>query len=245
MLRSIAPLKNNIWIIRYLAKLKNHLKKYADFVESHPLIRLLDSISKLGIVFAAIFWILEIDDRKEERENLRKQRIYRAWEIITFTELMPSSHARKSALEDLVKSKQKLDGIDLRIANLDDANLAGASFSRSVLNNISFIDANLQNVNFDYCFLDEVDFSNSNLKDASFKGAVIKNSSFTSVKTINSLNFSKAILLNNTGLKVKSKLVDSVTLKKIKSIWEKPSDYLDDEELRNIIIEIDSILEFN
>ncbi|CAM4419727.1 pentapeptide repeat-containing protein [Zobellia nedashkovskayae] len=199
-------------------------------------------MSKLGIIFAVIFWILEIDDRKKERDNLQKQSIYRAWEVITISELMPSSQARKYALEDLVNSEQLLDGIDLRVANLEGAKLANASFKGSILSFISFSGADLQCANFNFCFLDEVDFGDAKLENATFKGAVIKGSNFSSVQNRNTLDFSGAILFNNTGLKVNNKLVHGPILSQIQNLWEKPSDYLNDEELKEIIAELKSTL---
>lgn len=222
--------------------LKNQFKKYAKLLENHPLLRILDSLSKLGIVFAAIFWILEIDDRKKERENQNKQRTYRAWEIITASELMPSSPARKYALEDLVNAKHMPEAIELYVANLDSANLEGASFKESNLGLISFYGANLRRANFDFCFIDEVDFGDAKLENATFKGAVIRNSNFSSVLNRNDLDFSDAIILNARGLRIKNKLVDSTMLLHIKKIWKKPSDYMSDEDLELIIKKLDSIL---
>lgn len=75
-------------------------------------IKVLDAISKLGVLIAVIAFLVEIPTRKERIQTERKRAHFEYWQAIDAAAGTSTSYARKIALENLAS-----DGATLR--NLD------------------------------------------------------------------------------------------------------------------------------
>ena len=58
------------------------LSVFDAFLDSR-FIQIADTLGKLAIFLAIITWFAEFDDRAAERENLRKEKLYRAFTILS------------------------------------------------------------------------------------------------------------------------------------------------------------------
>ena len=213
------------------------MEKLANFLESHPWTRVLDALSKFGILVAAIIWVVEIPDRKEKNEEIKRQNIYRAWEVIALSELSAQTPARKMALEELLKYDMMPERTDIRDTPLDNAGFNTISFKGSYLNSITFYKSKLKNSNFSYTYLDEVDFRDADLLGANFYGATLIDVSFVGAKNIDSIDFSSSILLNVTGLRKSNQLPNEDVVSDIIRFAKLPGDWWSDKEINEAIEE--------
>ncbi|MBN8092402.1 pentapeptide repeat-containing protein [Vibrio vulnificus] len=211
------------------------MEKLANFLESHPWTRVLDALSKFGILVAAIIWVIEIPDRKERNEETKRQNIYRAWEVIALSELSAQSPARKMALEELLKYGMMPERTDIRDTPLDDAGFNMISFKGSYLNSITFYNSELKKSNFSYTYLENVDFREADLLDANFYGATLIGVSFVGAKNIDSVDFSNSILLNVTGTGKSNQLPNEDVVSDIIEFAKQPGDWWSDKEIKEAL----------
>ncbi|MCR9474941.1 pentapeptide repeat-containing protein [Vibrio antiquarius] len=211
------------------------MEKLANFLESHPWTRVLDALSKFGILVAAIIWVIEIPDRKERNEETKRQNIYRAWEVIALSELSAQSPARKMALEELLKYGMMPERTDIRDTPLDDAGFNMISFKGSYLNSITFYNSELKKSNFSYTYLEEVDFREADLLDANFYGATLIGVSFVGAKNIDSVDFTNSILLNVTGIGKSNQLPNEDVVSDIIDFAKQPGDWWSDKEIKEAL----------
>ncbi len=175
------------WSMRYIAYLLSH----------SGLIGLLEYAGKLTILFSAVVWVSEIDDRKLDR--LRK-----AWSTYmekNFREFEPNiipqrgaagsaSIVWKGAVRDLIDSGVYLDGADMRgafideldasngrffMANFNGAIMDGSNFTNANLDQATMVETDLVEVNFTNAIVSNVDFTNAYLVEANFEGAYLNN----------------------------------------------------------------------
>lgn len=101
---------------------------------------LLQSAESIAIVAAVILYFKEIPDRKARKH-------YEAWQIIDNAAAanVPTSYARKQALEDLVRDGVSLKSLDVPGADLSDVNLRNADLREANLRNVDLSGANLSN----------------------------------------------------------------------------------------------------
>jgi Uncharacterized low-complexity proteins len=137
-------------------------------------IEVLEYVERLGILVAIIFYFAESGNRT-------KQRHYQAWQVINTAQGKGGSGGRVDALEELLRDKVSLVGVDvsdaylfgvrLEKARLDRSNFHGAdvrggSFEKAKLEFADFASANVRNGNFA-----KADLENTVLKDADLMGA--------------------------------------------------------------------------
>jgi hypothetical protein len=99
--------------------------------------RVLEYAGRLAILIAAIFWIIEIPERREAA-------IRSAWSVVN-----AKGGGRKEALEFLVSKNVDLKGLDGASAYFAKIKLSGADLSWSNLQEANFAGANLRQVNFE------------------------------------------------------------------------------------------------
>ncbi|WP_404790574.1 pentapeptide repeat-containing protein [Altericista sp. CCNU0014] len=139
---------------------------------------LLQSAESFAVVAAVSLYFKEIPDRKARKH-------YEAWQVIDNAANVPTSYARKQALEDLCKDGVPLVGINisgsdliranLKNAILGSANLSGsdlrwADLSGSILQGADLSSANLIGANLIGADLSAADLSNANLTRVEFRG---------------------------------------------------------------------------
>ena len=146
-------------------------------------------------ILAAITFFTEKDQREIERENIRKQKHYQAWQVISLAEGKGGAGGRLDALRDLAKDNVPLNGIDLSFADLSgldlpEASLVNTKFIEALLDssnfqnsNISF--SNLKRVKLRASRLDGVSFIKSDLTEADLSGSSIRRGNFSSANLIN------------------------------------------------------------
>jgi BTB/POZ domain-containing protein KCTD9 len=101
---------------------------------------LLQSAESIAIIAAVILYFKEIPDRKARKH-------YEAWQVIDNAAAanVPTSYARKQALEDLVRDGVSLKSLDVPGADLSDVNLSNADLREANLRNVDLSGANLRN----------------------------------------------------------------------------------------------------
>jgi BTB/POZ domain-containing protein KCTD9 len=139
---------------------------------------LLQSAESFAVVAAVSLYFKEIPDRKARKH-------YEAWQVIDNATNVPTSYARKQALEDLCKDEVHLVGINisgsdliranlknaiLGSANLSGADLRWADLSGSILQGADLSGASLIGVNLIGADLSAANLSNANLTGVKFRG---------------------------------------------------------------------------
>lgn len=124
-----------------------YAKPIADWLTNWDFIRVLDAISKLGILIAVIAFLLEIPERKERIQTERTRVHFEYWQAIdtAASAQTTTSHARKIALENLASEGVPLRNIDSPTAELRQINLSGADLVGANLAEADLTGANLNN----------------------------------------------------------------------------------------------------
>jgi BTB/POZ domain-containing protein KCTD9 len=146
------------WVV-LLALLALLVAKDIDFTSPREVVRVLfQNAEAIAIVAAVILYFKEIPDRKAQKH-------YEAWQVIDNAAAanVPTSYARKQALEDLSRSGVSLAGIDVPRANLSRADLNGADLSRADLNGADLSRADLNGANLSKADLNRANLSLANL----------------------------------------------------------------------------------
>ncbi len=126
-------------------------------------IKILDAVSKLGVLIAVIAFLLEIPKREERVKAERQRTQFGYWQVIDAAAAAgtSTSHARKIALENLVKEGVALRNIDAQKAELRQINLTGADL----------IGANVREADLTDAILDRADLSKASLYRVRLYGA--------------------------------------------------------------------------
>lgn len=135
----------------------------AKLLEQWAFIKILDAVSKLGVLIAVIAFLVEIPKREERIQTERKRAHFEYWQVIdaATTAGTSTSNARKIALENLASEGVLLRNIDIPKAELRRINLAGADM----------VGANLREVDLTGAILDRADLSKAYLYRARLYGA--------------------------------------------------------------------------
>jgi len=144
-------------------------------------LRILGHAGRLTILIAVIFYFTESNDR-------RKAKQYQAWQVINAAQGKPGSGGRIDALQELVKDRVPLTGVNvsnaylahIKIENayLGDANLSGANLFRADLSGADLSNANLSGANLFRADLSGADLSKANLFGADLSNANLSGSDF-------------------------------------------------------------------
>ncbi|PHS38526.1 MAG: hypothetical protein COB07_08220 [Sulfurovum sp.] len=175
------------------------MDKVAAWMEKHWVVRILDSLAKLGIVIALISWGIDLSEQKKQREVTKRLAVYAAHEVLSLSHFR-SSTATGMALEDLIKAEQDLFGMDLTtliVINVDlsNANFSETDFGESKFKNVKLVNANFSNAELTSVLFNNVDMARANLYGVYFEGADLRGA-----KNITSAQLSTAILCKNTKL---------------------------------------------
>jgi len=162
------------------------LNSYQRFqVLKDKILLLVNILSKLGILFVIVRFILEIPERE-------KQAKYQAWQVIHTAHGQTSSGARIAALEYLVTKQESLQGLRLEEGTyLNGANLEGARLDRAYLNGANLFEANLNRANL----------NRANLNGANLDGAYLFGATYTNDRIKSACNWEKAIYTEATWTK--------------------------------------------
>jgi len=126
-------------------------------------IKILDAISKLGVLIAVIAFLVEIPTRKERIQTERKRAHFDYWQAIDAAAAagISTSYARKIALENLASDGATLRNLDAPESELRRINLTGADL----------VGANLTGTDLTGAILDKADLSKASLYRARLYGA--------------------------------------------------------------------------
>lgn len=139
----------------------------AAWLDRSPLVRIVDSLSKLSLIVVMAFYFLEADDRAKDRH-------YKAWQIINASSGQPATGGRREALEDLLIDHVSLEYLQLPGAQLARLQAPAAVLSQANLSAAFLINANLRGAFLDYAdlrnvFLGGADLSNAQLHHANLQ----------------------------------------------------------------------------
>lgn len=158
-----------------------------DLLSRPALGALLASAEAIALVAAAILYFKEAPDRQAQKH-------YEAWQVIDHAAAaqLPSSYARRKALQDLYADGVSLTGVDLAKADLKGlvmpgVDLTGADLSRTDCQGVNFQqavlkDANLLKANFKGADLQGADLSFARLMEAQLQWVKLRGASLQGAK---------------------------------------------------------------
>jgi len=168
---------------------------------SSNFLRVADGIGKLAIFFVMVGWVAEIDDRKTERENQRKEKVYRAFDILAQqTFLQVGGEIPSLALQDLVDEGIGLEGIQLTEGIYQDIQMHGINLFRAWLDEGEFRRVDFSKANLNETYMDDMKFLNSDFSGATFHDALLTNVDFTGSKGLSPSTFKGATVCLNVKL---------------------------------------------
>src|ERR1700723_3435128 len=126
------------------------------------LLEVLEYLSSLSILVAAIFYFSEAGDRI-------KQKHYQAWQVINTAQGKGGSGGRLEALQELNADRVPLVGVDVSGAYLQGIRLGKSSLVRA---NFSAVDA--RNSDFRGADFSDANLRGANFREVNFAGAVLK-----------------------------------------------------------------------
>jgi BTB/POZ domain-containing protein KCTD9 len=133
---------------------------------------LLQSAESIAIVAAVILYFKEIPDRKARKH-------YEAWQVIDNAANVPTSYARKQALEDLCK-----DGVPLVGINISGSDLTRAKLKNAILGSANLSGADLRWADLRGSILEGADLSEAKLIGAKLIGANLIGTNLSGAKLI-------------------------------------------------------------
>jgi uncharacterized protein YjbI with pentapeptide repeats len=193
------------WVLwpEWAAEWVVYLSRNWDFVKA------LELAGRFTILIVAVTWFLEFDDRERAREDAKKAKHYRAWELINSARDSAGDGGRRDALQDLNGDKVflnaaplskaylrrvELPGARLSEANLSEANLSfanlrgadlteailrGADLSRAILRGANLSRATLGGADLSFARLSEANLSFANLTEAILRGVRLRGANLT------------------------------------------------------------------
>ena len=151
----------------------------AAWLEKSAFIKVLDSLSKLGLLVAAVAFLRAIPKWEERAVEEAKRRQFEYWKVIDTARTTARNRdgrlfsvALKIALEGLAKEKD-LDGKPIKISTVaaNGVNLEGIDLEGAYLHLCNFGMAELSRANFRKTILVDVRFDGARLFDADFREA--------------------------------------------------------------------------
>jgi hypothetical protein len=155
-------------------------------------LEVLEYVERLGILVAIIFYFAD-------GPNRAKQRHYQAWQVINTAQGKGGSGGRVEALEELLKDKVSLVGVDV-----SDAYLFGVRLEKARLDRSNFHGADARGGSFEKAKLEFADFTSANVRRGNFNQADLRNSVLNDAD-LSGASFAEADLseteLNRTDLR--------------------------------------------
>lgn len=152
----------------------------ATWLENWAFIKVLDAVSKLGVLIAVIAFLLELP-KQEERAKAQKQRThFEYWQVIDAAAAAgtSTSHARKIALENLAKDGVALRNIDAPKAELRQINLTAADLVGANLGSADLTGAILNQANLSKAYLFRARLYGASLVDANLDSMDLREALF-------------------------------------------------------------------
>ena len=213
-----------------------NISKTVSWISSSPLVQLADAASKLAIFVVAAVWVFEADERERQREDVRKDKIYRAFTILSQqTFLQVGGPIPGMALAELMEEGISLRGMELTGGTYTAVNLDGADFRNGDFYQLEFNGVSLVGADFSGAHFTDVSFKDVNLKDTKFHGAVFSSgSTFENVDGITSTSFIGSIVCLDT------KLPDGIEMDEVDrsgSLVEIPENYETEGWWASIIVD--------
>lgn len=196
------------------------MKRIAKWLENHWIIRILDSLTKFGIIIVVVSWVIDLPEQKKQRETTKRLAIYKAHEILALSTFR-STPAVGLALEDLLKSNMDLRGMDLTELNISKVDLSNANFSNVDFGESTFNDVNLSYTNLTMVELTKINFINVNMKGAKLHNALFAGANLQGAINLTSAQLNSAIICDDTILPKSIILKNKGITKKQKNIWLK------------------------
>lgn len=161
-----------------------------------------DTTSKLAIFVVAAVWVFEADERERQREDIRKDKIYRAFTILSQqTFLQVGGPIPGMALAELMDEGVSLRGMELTGGTYTAVNLDGADFRNGDFYELEFNGVSLVGADFYGSHFTDVSFKDVDLNGANFHGTVFSSgSSFENVRGVTSASFKGSIVCPDTAL---------------------------------------------
>jgi uncharacterized protein YjbI with pentapeptide repeats len=155
------------WVLwpEWAAEWVVYLSRNWDFVKA------LELAGRFTILIVAVTWFLEFDDRERAREDAKKAKHYRAWELINSARDSAGDGGRRDALQDLNGDKVFLNAAPLSKAYLRRVELPGARLSEANLSEANLSFANLRGADLTEAILRGADLSRANLRGANLSFA--------------------------------------------------------------------------
>jgi hypothetical protein len=153
-----------------------YAKPIAGWLTNWDFIKILDAVSKLGILVAVIAFLLEIPKRTERIQAERKRAHFEYWQAIdaAASAQTTTSHARKMALENLAGEGVPLRNIDAPKAELRQINLSGADLVGANLAEADLTGANLNKADLSKARLYKARLYGASLLEAKLDGADLR-----------------------------------------------------------------------
>lgn len=136
------------------------------------LLGILDKLAKLGILVAAVTYIVELDDRREAK---RQEAVRSAWQTINGAAGVGGSGGVEAAVRQLIELEEPLSGINLSHAwLLGTKSLKGQGLIRAYLDNAVLLGADLRGAVLDWATLREAVLVGAKLSKCSLRDAVME-----------------------------------------------------------------------
>jgi hypothetical protein len=148
---------------------KRAVEPFANWLDRWDLFRILE---KVGFAIALILFISEMGDRQQQTH-------YEAWQVINSASGQETDGGRIEAMEELVKDKKSLNGINAEEAHLTNIQLKDADLTSAKLNNTILQKANLENAQLFQAELKGADLISANLKNADLRLADLTDATLT------------------------------------------------------------------
>ena len=159
----------------------------ANWLDGFAFLKVLDSLSKLGVLIAVVAFLWEMPKREERAQLEKRKAHFDYWKALDMAALTASSnpsvvdtstsYARKIALENLAQDGVSLRNIDapysdLSRINLTGAELVGANLEGADLRESKLREANLCKADLGKARLYGADLKHAQLDSADLRGAL-------------------------------------------------------------------------
>ncbi|MFZ3215636.1 MAG: pentapeptide repeat-containing protein [Candidatus Acidiferrales bacterium] len=146
------------WTVPFAA-LEWSLDWLAHVLSNWKFLEVLEYLSSLSILVAAIFYFSESGDRLQQKH-------YQAWQVINTAQGKGGSGGRVDALQQLNSDRIPLVGVDVSGAFLQGIQLSGARLVRA-----NFSAADVRNSNFSFADFADADLHSANFRYSNFRKA--------------------------------------------------------------------------
>jgi uncharacterized protein YjbI with pentapeptide repeats len=194
------------------ALVEKKMDQIATWLKDLAFFDVLETLGKLTVLIAAIFWLMQIDNREQ-------QTYHEAWQVITSAKGQEGAGGRIEALQTLSRGGESLEGVEAENAvlsgvaleentNLDSAKFGESDLSDAVLQRVSLRNADLEKANLAQAQLDGADLTNALLQETDLSSAELPEATLAGAHLqgaiLQEANLQDAILknadLNNANL---------------------------------------------